>query len=700
MAQLLDYVFRPKSIAVIGASTKDKTIGRHTLHNLISYDFNGPVFPVNPKAKVIHSIKSYSSVLDIPDPVDMAIIIVPKEQILQVVDECGQKGVKGLVVITAGFSETGPAGMELEMQLLDLVKKYSMRMIGPNCMGIFNSDENIRMNATFASHDPIKGNIGFISQSGALGHIILEYAKELGLGFSMFASIGNKADISCNSLLQYWEYDPSVQLILLYLESFGNPRNFTNIAKRISKTKPIITVKAGRTSAGAKAASSHTGALAGLDLATEALFEQCGVIRVTTLEELFELAQMFANQPIPLGKRVAILTNAGGPAILATDACVNFGIEIANLSNETKTYLKSILRPEASVANPVDMIASANAQNYYLVTSKLLEDDNVDMAIIIFVPPLIINSYEVAESIANAVKKFNKPVAVCFMGIKERVPGIDLLQENHIPLYSFPESAARALAYLCYYRKWQEQPLGEIKTFEVEQEKAKAVIDEAYNNKQFQLSFEQVSNILKAYGFNIVNTIYARTLEETISSAGQTGYPVVIKIANPKIIHKSDIGGVITDIRNKEELESAYNKLANFCKKHGEPPDIIIQEMLQNGKETILGMITDKLFGPLIMFGLGGIYVEVLKDVSFKIHPLTDIDAIDMVESLRSVKLLKGVRGGMPVHIPAIIETLQRLSQLISDFPSIEQLDINPFIVTAKTENSKIVDARMTLKAN
>ena len=438
--------------------------------------------------------------------------------------------------------------------------------------------------------------------------------------------------------------------------------------------------------------------MAGLDIATEALLEQCGVIRVTTLEELFELAQMFANQPIPHGKRVAILTNAGGPAILATDASVGFGLEIAKLTEETQNYLKSILRAEASVVNPVDMISQANAENYYLVTDKILNDDNVDMAIIIFVPPLILNSYEVAQSIVNAVKKYNKPVAVCLMGIKEKVPGIDLLRENHIPLYSFPESAARALGYLYSYRKWQDQPIGEIKTFKVNNERVKTIISEAYKNESYQLSFKEVSEILEIYGFNIVKTEYVETQKEAVSAVEKINYPVVLKISSSKIIHKSDVGGVIKDIRNKEELESAYTKLAKICKKNGVPPYIIIQEMVTGGKETIIGMSTDKIFGPLIMFGLGGIYVEVLKDVSFKIHPLTDMDAIDMVESLKSIALLKGIRGEESVDILAIIENLEKLSQLIIDFPEIEQMDINPFIVTSKKEDSKIVDARMTLK--
>ena len=698
MNEILNKLFKPQSIAIIGASTKKNTIGNHLFHNVLSFEFNGPVYAVHPKANVINSIKCYKSVLDIPDTVDMAVIIVPREHVMTTVDECGRKGIKGIVVITAGFKEVGNEGIELENKLVELINKYGMRMIGPNSMGIFNASKDVCMNATFASNHPRRGNIGFISQSGSLGQVILEYAKDLGLGFSMFASIGNNADISSNTLLEYWENEDDVKIILLYMESLEKPKDFNILARRISKKKPIIALKAGTTEAGAKAASSHTGALSGGDTPIQALFKQSGVMRVASLEELFELSQIFANQPLPEGKRVAILTNAGGPAILATDACVNYGLEIPKFTEETKTYLRSILRPEASIANPVDMIASANPENYYRCTAKLLSDPNVDMGLIIYVPPMMICAADVAQGIVNAAKEYNKPIAVCYMGMKEKEEVNRILRENNIPIYDFAESAAKALSTAYSYKKWQQMPDGEVKNYEVDKEKVKNIITNAYAGKQLQLSFGQVEQIFRAYGFNFVQTRYASTLDDSVKACDEIGYPVVLKVDSDKIIHKSDVGGVIVNITNKQELEEAFDKLDKICKQHEVPTSIGIQEMIKGGRETIIGMSCDPSFGPLIMFGLGGIYVEILKDVNFRVNPLTDIDIKEMIESLHSYPLLKGTRGEKGVSLEAIEETLARLSQLVSDFPELDQLDINPFMATPGKEGSKIVDARITLK--
>jgi acetyl coenzyme A synthetase (ADP forming)-like protein len=459
----LDAIFRPKSIAIVGVSRRRGSIGREILHNLIEYEFNGAIFPINPHAEVIHSLKCYPSVLDVPQAIDLAIIVVPKEQAVEAVEECGKKGIKGIVMITAGFREVGGPGAEREEKLAQVIKRYGMRMVGPNCMGVINTDPQYRMDATFAPSLPIEGNIGFLSQSGALGAAILDYALDLNLGFSMFVSMGNKVDISGNDLLEYWQYDDNSKVLLLYLESFGNPRKFTQLAREIVKEKPIIAVKSGRTRAGAKAASSHTGALAGLDVGTQALFEQCGVLRVNTVEELFDLAQAFSKQPIPKGKRVGILTNAGGPGIMATDAVINLGLHMAAFSDATISQLREFLSPEASFSNPLDMIAGANHETYLRSLRILLKDEGIDAMLVIFVHPVYVDAQKIAEAIIQASQEQSeKPVLCCFMGKKDELSGIEELQKAGLPSYLFPESAAMALAAMEKYNRIRNRPTGKI----------------------------------------------------------------------------------------------------------------------------------------------------------------------------------------------------------------------------------------------
>jgi acetyltransferase len=703
MDKTLNKIFKPKSIAVIGASKRKDSLGYIIVDNLIKSDFNGTIYPVNPKGEVIHSLRSYKSVLEIPDEVDLAIVVVPKEKVFEVVDECGKKGIKGLVTITAGFKEVGGAGIEREKQLVEKIKSYGMRMIGPNCMGVINTDPEIKMNATFSPVSALEGNIAFMSQSGALGVVILGFAREINLGFSQFASVGNKANISGNDLLEYWKDDSRTQVILLYLESFGNPRHFTQLAREITKKKPIIAVKAGRTLAGAKAVSSHTGVLAGIDLAVDALFEQCGVIRVTSIEELFDLSLAFTGQPIPKGNRIAILTNAGGPGIMATDACVSLGLELAQFSNETKEKLKKGLPEEASVNNPVDMIASANEESYRHSLDCVLDDPNVDSVLVIFVtPPASVSSLKVAKSILEVREKYSdKPVLGCLMGKEEIWSGIQELKKHKIPIYTFPEGAAKALSSLEKYRRWINRPEGKIKTFVVDKEKVKNIIEKAKQEKRSRLTDEEVRNILQIYGFPLTKSALTKNIDSAIEFYRKIKSPVVLKVTSKKIVHKSDIGGVIVDLRNESELKDGYQKIKMNLEKHNLLNDIdgiTIQEMVKGGKETILGMTVDPSFGPLIMFGLGGVYVEVLKDVSFKVLPITDIDAKEMIASIKGYEILKGIRGELPVDMDILVESLQRLSQLVMDFDEIIELDMNPFIVSSEKENCKIVDARMSIK--
>ncbi|TKJ41506.1 acyl-CoA synthetase [candidate division LCP-89 bacterium B3_LCP] len=702
-ASTLDPIFRPRSIAVIGASRKKGSIGRNILHNLIEFEFNGPVFPINPQANVIHSIKCYPSLQDVPDEVDLAIIVVPKSLANKAVEDCGKKGVKGIIMITAGFKEVGGDGLEREREIGKILKKYQMRMVGPNCMGVINTHPDFNLDATFAPSFPAVGNIGFLSQSGALGAAILEHANELNLGISQFVSVGNKLDISGNDIVHYWAQDEQTKVILLYLESFGNPRVFTQLAREIVKKKPIICVKSGRTRAGAKAASSHTGALAGMDVGTHALFEQCGVLRVNTVEELFDLAQAFSRQPIPKGKRVAILTNAGGPGIMATDATVSVGLEMAKFSKDTVSKLREFLSTEASFSNPLDMIASANEEGYFKSLKILLADEGVDAAIVIFVHPVYIDAIGIASSIIKASKtQKKKPVLCVFMGRKNEASGIEELQKAGLPTYLYPESAAIAIAAMEKYHKIKTRKKGKVVTFkDVSPETAEKIFKKVQRDGREMLTDLEVNRVLAAYNIPMPPFTLVKSLEDAVRFTEQKNYPVVLKVISPDVVHKSDVGGVIVDLRDEAELVRGYMKLRENLAKL-DPPledyEILIQEMVKGGKELILGMTYDPSFGPLIMCGLGGIYVEILKDVNFRIHPITDLDAKEMLENLKGIKLLKGVRGEKGVDLKAVMETLQRLSQLIGDFPVIKEMDMNPFMAFADRKKCMALDARMSIQ--
>lgn len=702
MDRSLDGIFRPKSIAVIGASTKKGTIGREILHNLIESEFNGKVFPVNPKANVIHSIKCYSTILDVPDAVDLAIIIVPRDFVITIIEQCGEKGVKGVVVITSGFKETGEEGAEKEKELLAVVRKFGIRMIGPNCFGVLNTDPEYSMNATFSKTAPLSGNVGFMSQSGALGEAILDYANKLNLGFSMFASVGNKADISGNDLLTYWHDDPYTELILLYLENFGAPRVFTKIARDVTREKPIIAVKAGRTAAGARAISSHTGALAGLDVGADALFDQCGVQRVTSVDELFDVAIAFTHQPFPKGDRIAVITNAGGPGILATDAVVSLGMNMAKFEDSTLEYLKENLPPIASISNPIDVVAAGGPESYAVAMDAVLSDDSVDGVIVIFVPPIVVDHKAVIKAIVEMIEKHknNKTVLGCFMGAPDGIAGTEQMKKHKIPIYTFPESAAKAMWAMTKYKKWIDRPQGKSVEFEVNKDMVRKIIDSTVEAGHDLVIGEDAMDILHAYGIGVAEAMRAGALTELKQVASRLEYPLVVKIDDPEISHKSDVGGVVIDIRGEGELENAFKDMKKkFSTGKKKFAGVIVQEMVKGGVETIMGMHSDPTFGPLMMFGLGGIYVEIMKDVAFKISPLTDYDAEEMIKSIKGYPLLTGFRGSEPIDLKILEETLLRLSQLSADFPIIDSFDVNPFIATGKTGVSKAVDARFILKS-
>jgi len=697
-ARALDSVLRPRSVAVIGASRRENSIGREILHNLIQSGFTGAVYPVNPHAGVVHSIRAYRRLADIPDPVDLAVVVVSSDKVLRVLDQCGRKGVRGVVTITAGFREVGEDGARLEASLARKLKRYNMRMVGPNCMGVINTERDVRLNATFAATAPPPGNIGMISQSGALGEAILADAAESGLGVAMFVSMGNKTDISSNDLLEYWEDNDDVQAILMYLESFGNPRKFTAIARRVTRKKPIITVKAGRTAAGARAASSHTGSIVGQDVATDSLLEQCGVLRVSSMAEMFVQAQALVQQPVPQGDRVAIVTNAGGPGILCTDACIGRGLDLTEFRESTRRALKRALPVEASVANPVDMIASADASRYRAVLARVKKDPGVDAIIAIFVSPIMIDAFEVAKAIADSADR-SKPILSVFMGKQRSDEGVEELRRRRVPVYRFPEEAASAMAAMMRYRKLRDAEQGREVRFDVDRRAARAVIAAARKAGRTALTPDETTRLFAAYDFPMAPSRSVSSPAEAIAAAQELGYPVVLKVSSTKILHKTDVGGVKVDLRHADEVGPAFRDLRSRLQEHDPGLCVSVQKMVSRGREVILGMTQDAQFGPVLMFGLGGVFVETLRDVSVCIHPLTDVTARSMIANLKGRALLTGSRGAKSVDLRFLEECLLRLSQLVGDFEEeLEELDINPLILTEQRERSLVVDARVILR--
>ncbi len=703
----LDALFRPRSVAVIGTSNKARTIGREILSNLLRDEFRGVVFPVNPNHAVVQSIKCWPSVEAIPDPVDLAIVCVAARHVLDVTRQCARKGVGGMVIISAGFREIGATGQALEDEVMAVAREAGIRVIGPNCMGIITTDPAIQLNASFAAARPQPGPVAFVSQSGALGEAIVSMAGELGLGISYFVSAGNRADVQVTDLLEYWENDPRVGPILMYLEAVGAPRRFPDVARRVSRKKPIIVVKSGRTQAGARAARSHTGSLAGQDIAIDTLLAQCGVMRVRTVEDMFAAASVFATQPALQGNgrtRVAIVANSGGPAILATDACVSLGLEMSELDTATRDRLGRILPAEASLKNPVDMVAQAGPDQFRAAVATVLADTNVDALIVIFITPVYIDSLAVARAIcegargtADAKSAVKKPVLACFMAKQRHSEAVAELRAAGIPIFQFPEAAAGALHAMARFRAWQHRPTGTVPDLKVDKAKARAILDGALAAGRRDLSFEESRAIATAYGFPFTATRAVKSLEDALDAAQDLGFPLVLKASASALSHKTERGGVAVDLRNVDEFATAFRRmkkaLSDSC------PDLVflVQRMATGDREVILGITNDADFGPLLMFGLGGVHVEVLKDVAFRVHPITDVDAVEMIRSLRGHAILKGVRGAAPVPEDLLVELLLRLDRLVADFPEIIELDFNPVMVGAKRDDCCAVDVRMRL---
>jgi acetyltransferase len=700
----LNGLFYPRTIAVIGASRQEGSIGQSLMANLIDSRFQGIIYPVNPKARGILGIKSYPSVTEVPDEIDLAVIIVPSRSVSAVLEECGRKNVKNAIIISAGFKEIGGEGVVLEHGLQKIIQKYGISLVGPNCLGIMNTDPTSSMNATFGTKMAGEGNIGFISQSGALCVAVLEYAKESKVGFSKFISMGNKAGVNENELLLYLKDDPKTDVILMYLEDLVDGREFMSIARTLTssaaKPKPIIALKAGRTLLGAKAASSHTGSLAGPDRVYDAIFDQCGVVRVGTLEELFDYVKAFSSQPLPRGDNVAIITNSGGPGILATDSCIQYGLTIAPLSPRTLKTLKKILPPTASFNNPIDLIAAAQHEQYEATLRAMLKDSKVHSAIVILTPTAFTDVEKIAASIVRTSRQFDKPVCCCFLGVFDVSRGLSILEENHIPAYRFPESAAKVISELANFARWLKRPKTGIRTYPVNEAKARAIFEAAKKEGRTALLEEEAYEVLRAYQFPVVESFLAENENQAVEASAKIGFPVVLKIASPDVLHKFDLGGVELDLKNKDEVRKAHRRiLKNILagKPDARISGVTVEQMARPGKEVILGMSRDPQFGPILMFGLGGIYVEALEDVTFRLAPIRELTANIMIEKTKTHKILEGYRGGPAYDIEAIAECLKRLSQLVSNFDEIKELDINPLLVYEKGKGCTVVDARIIL---
>ncbi|MHB8105693.1 MAG: bifunctional acetate--CoA ligase family protein/GNAT family N-acetyltransferase [Dehalococcoidales bacterium] len=702
----LQPLVNPKSVAIIGAARAPGTIGNLLMRCILQSGYSGIVYPVNPNTDAVLSVKSYPSVLDIPGKVDMAIIAVPAAVVNKVADECGQKGVRGLIVISDGFRERNQEGAVREEELRKISLSYGMRLVGPNCMGIINTDPAINLNATFSQVYPGTGNVAFLSQSGAMGLTILEHVKNLNVGISTFVSVGNRADVSSNDFLQYWEEDPATKVILLYLESFGNPEQFAKIARRVSAKKPIVAVKSGSTAAGARAASSHTGALATSDVASGILFKNAGIIRVDSVEELFNLATLLSTQPLPKGRRLVIVTNGGGPGIIAADAAARNGLDVSELSAESFAKIRPIMKRGINVGNPIDTTAGATAQEYEGILRALAADKDVDAVLAIFAPPIVIETKDMEEALRKVAPVFwrrKKPLLGCFIGQKGLSAQLGT-RGHFIPLYVFPEEAIVSLRRATEYAELRRKPRGKIPVIkDIQKAKSRELIDMVMKNNAVRplwLSVDEIAELLDCYGIRQSKVVFAATIDEAKATAKKLGYPVAVKLASPTITHKTDVGGVVLSVTSDSDVEKAFNTIRKNLAKLGREPEmagVTIQKMMTGGIETIVGVTQDPSFGPLMMFGSGGIYAELIKDVTLKLHPITDLDAAEMIDSVKMSSLFKGYRGSPPSDIKALQELLLRVSAMVEDIPEIAELDLNPVNVRPEKEGYWVIDARINV---
>lgn len=695
---MLNNFFNPKSIAIIGASRTPGKVGYDILKNTIQYGYKGSVYPINPSATEILGLKAYPSILDVPDKIGLAVVVVPPKNVLEVIEQCGTREIDSAIVITAGFKESGIEGAKLETELVRKAKESGVRFIGPNCLGVIDTHSGV--NASFAAGMPVRGSIGFFSQSGALCLAVLDRALPDEIGFSKFISMGNKADITDTDIMLALAEDDNTKVILGYIEGVSDGRKFMEVASQVSKKKPLIILKSGITSAGAKAASSHTGALAGREAAFDSAFKQSGVIRAHTVNELFNYALAFANQPLPQGPNVAIITNSGGPGILAADACDKSDLQLVPLHKEIVDELRTFLPPVASFYNPIDILGDAGADRYEKALSLVVKDEKIHGLIVLLTPTAVVDVEATALAVINMANLIDKPIITSFMGKKSVESGSKTLMKYNVPNYSYPEEAVLSFNAMYRYKVWIEKPEKHYPRFNGLKEKAAQIFYTAKEENRERLYESEVHEVLTAYGFSQPRSLLARTSEEAVAAAKGIGYPVVMKVVSPQIVHKSDIGGVRINLNNKKDVENAFFDITTRVRNIMPTAHIygvMIQEMIPGGKEVIMGITKDPQFGHMIMFGLGGIYVEVLKDISFRILPLSREDAHEMIRETKAFPLLRGVRGEAEADIEAIEKSLLILSQMALDFPQIIEADINPLLVRKRGEGAVAIDARFTI---
>lgn len=698
----IESFFSPTSVAVIGASDNPKKLGYAITDNLIRGGFlreGREIYPINLKSNTILGLKAYPSVGSVPKPIDLAVVVIPYPAVPEAIQECGEKGIPAVIIITAGFREAGVEGHEREREVIELAQNYDIKLIGPNCLGVI--DTYTPLNASFAAGMPPSGPMAFMSQSGALGTAILDWALAGRLGLSKFVSLGNKADVSEIDLLQAWENDPTSKVILCYIEGLPDGQAFIEVARRVSRSKPVVAIKSGITRAGARAVTSHTGSLAGSEQAYQAAFRQAGVIRAENLEELFDYARGFGYLPPLNGERIAIVTNAGGPGILATDALERAGLSLARFDPECIRSLEQFLPDAASAANPVDVLGDARADRYRYALEQVIADPHVDGVHVILAPQAMTKSLEIAEVIVDLASGSDLPIICSFMGEASIEEGTALLSTHNIPNYPYPERAAEVLRAMSSYRRLQLKPIQEPKEFDVDRESVRGLFEEVLQQGRVTIGDMEARNILTAYGIQVPASELAETPEAAVELAAKLGYPVVLKVASPDILHKTDVGGVKIGLEDAEDVRDAFDLIIYRTQRYLPEAQVwgcLVQKMVPPGLEILVGMNRDPQFGPLVTFGLGGIYVETLKDVTFRIAPISSLEAEEMLREIRAYALLDGVRGEPPVDKDAIVDTILRIGQLVTDFPEIMELDINPFVVYPEEMGGIAIDMRLVLR--
>jgi len=691
---MLDALFKPRSVAIVGASNNPLSIGHIVMQNLLDHGFQGPIYPINPKSKFIKSFRAYTSVTEIPDEVDLVNISIKNTLVPYVLEDCGKKGVKFAIVHTAGFKEVGEEGLQLERQIVEIAHKYGMRIYGPNSQGIQNSDPAISVYANFTFVPMSPGNISIVAQSGGVGETLKLHLYRIGKGIRMYSSFGNEADVSMNEIIDYYGQDEETKVIMVHIETMKDPEGFLEVASRVTRKKPILALKTGKTSEGTKAVASHTGSLIEQETIADVIFKKSGVLRFHSQEDMIDAAIAFSNQPVPKGDRVVIVTNTGGPAIIAVDECINAGLKLAKLSPKTVTTLKKLVFQEAIVSNPVDVVATAGPEQYGGTVQALLKDPNIDSLLLVFVTAPFVDCEGIACKLGELGRTSKKPVVCQVMTIEKWAEVIRLIREGNIPVYDFAETAARALSSMTEYGKiiQREEPV--YKRFKVERKKAAELLEKQKGKDKF-LAQDVVFELLRRYGIPTVPTVKVKKEDQLEKAAEKIGYPLVLKVDSEKIIHKTEAGGVVLGLNEKSELLAAFKKMARKFARH--KPGYILQKHMTEGKEVIMGAKANPGVQPTIMFGLGGVFVEILKDVQFRLAPLSENYALEMIRSIKGYPLLQGARGEKAVDVDKLVEILMRLSQLASDFPEISEMDLNPVFALEKGKGAVVVDARLRI---